>query len=147
MSDPITRLNAALEGRYCVERELGGPRRLVSAVVLTVFLVSSVAGCYNTTAVIPPSPRAPVQMEIDRVVLNSGEIVQLDPGQYELREEELLVRSLPLTADDVRVIPRSDIARFETRQLNTGRTVAAVILVPVAAFTVFITFAVLTIEG
>ncbi len=24
MSDPITRLNAALEGRYAIERELGG---------------------------------------------------------------------------------------------------------------------------
>ena len=23
MSDPISRLNAALEGRYCIERELG----------------------------------------------------------------------------------------------------------------------------
>ena len=23
MTDPITRLNAALEGRYCVEREIG----------------------------------------------------------------------------------------------------------------------------
>ncbi len=24
MSDPVTRLNAALEGRYAIERELGG---------------------------------------------------------------------------------------------------------------------------
>ena len=26
MSDPVARLNAALEGRYAIERELGGER-------------------------------------------------------------------------------------------------------------------------
>ena len=32
MPDPITRLNAALEGRYAIERELGRGRATVSLV-------------------------------------------------------------------------------------------------------------------
>ena len=39
MSDPITRLNAALEGRYRIERELGegGMARRVSGIYSTSF--------------------------------------------------------------------------------------------------------------
>ena len=76
-------------------------------------------------------------------MLNRGEIVRLDPGQFELREEELVVWDQG-PAVDLRVIPRTDIARFEARQFNTGRTLAAVILVPVGIMGVLIAYALIS---
>ena len=114
-------------------------RSLTSISILTVFLISSLSGCYNSVAVAPPTPADPAALELDRVVLNSGEIIRLDSGEFELRDEELAVWDQG-PAIDVRVIPRTEIARFETRQLSTGRTVGAVILVPVGIWAAYVAY-------
>ena len=38
MSDPVARLNAALEGRYAIERELGALRRSTAGTRVVVVL-------------------------------------------------------------------------------------------------------------
>ena len=50
MTDPVTRLNAALEGRYAIESELGGGSSAFHAHArrLLTLLLLSLAGCGET---------------------------------------------------------------------------------------------------
>ncbi len=51
MSEPVTRLNAALEGRYAIERELG------EGGMATVYLADDLKHQRNTRGVEIPIPR------------------------------------------------------------------------------------------
>ena len=156
MTDPINRLNAALEGRYRVGPSMRGGGTPCSAVrsketlvswfrllVLIVFMGSSLAGCYGRRSAQLPEPPAPIGNEVIAVILTDGEEIDLVGANVELTALELIIRE-PSGREDRR-IPRSEIRELVVR--STGAKRVFVIAGSVVGLALLLALAALDSEG
>lgn len=98
-------------------------RSTIRLVVLTVFIGSSLAGCYNTRTLRFRQPPAPMEDNVTAAILYDGERVPLGNTDVELLDGELVVRDRSGTV--VRRIAADEIQEVVVAEFSLGRTALA----------------------
>jgi len=96
-------------------------RPTIRLVVLTVFLCSSLAGCFSTTTIGFREGPAPIGDNVSAIILYDGERIPLGNTDVEQSDRELVVRDR--SGMEVRRIPIDEIQEVAIVDFNTGRTV------------------------
>ena len=103
-------------------------RSVGRALVLALLVSPVVSACVSRTSATLPEPGMPVPEGVIGAAFASGEEIDLRDQDYELREEDLVVRTSGTSDVEGESIPRDEIQELVVEEPSWGTNVVGVLL-------------------